>query len=277
MRDDKRLVGELREWNGAHSRQPVGLGHGKDDRLAQQRQRRDAHRPMSDRRPDEGHVEAPASDVIDLLRDVQLMQPQFDVGVSLAVVGDRLGEEAGIGRRAHISDLDVAALATTCLARHRRSPLRLAQRAQRLLERQPTGDGEMHGPLGALKELGAELALQSLDLLRQRRLRDAEPLRRPAEVKLLGQHRQVSELTQLHEGSRGEVDRKANAITPGKRRWRRHFAAYPRRTIARAGLARSVAPICPLMSQRGDLRECAHALYVAQCKTVQRGRREQQQ
>jgi hypothetical protein len=50
-----------------------------------------------------------------------------------------------------------------------------------------------------LKELGAKLALQDLDLLRQRRLGDTETPCRAAEVKLLGQDGQVLELAKLHE------------------------------------------------------------------------------
>jgi hypothetical protein len=50
-----------------------------------------------------------------------------------------------------------------------------------------------------LKELGAKLALEDLDLLRQRRLGDPEAPRRAAEVKLLGQDGQILELAKLHE------------------------------------------------------------------------------
>jgi hypothetical protein len=57
----------------------------------------------------------------------------------------------------------------------------------------------MDGALGTLKERAATLALQDLDLLRQRRLGDTEAPCRAAEVKLLGQDGQILELAKLHE------------------------------------------------------------------------------
>jgi hypothetical protein len=84
------------------------------------------------------------------------------------------------------------------LTRYHGGALRLLQRLEGLLKGQSAGDGEMDGALGALKELGAELALEHLVLLRQGRLGDAEALCRAAEVKLFGQHDQIPELTKLH-------------------------------------------------------------------------------
>ena len=43
--------------------------------------------------------------------------------------------------------------------------------------------------------------LQALDLLRQRRLRDVQPLRRPPEVQLLGKDDEIVEMGELQPGS----------------------------------------------------------------------------
>src|SRR5580693_10224898 len=50
----------------------------------------------------------------------------------------------------------------------------------------------------ALEEANAQLAFQPLHLLAQRRLHDVLPLRRPAEVQLLGQRHEVAKLPKLH-------------------------------------------------------------------------------
>ena len=50
----------------------------------------------------------------------------------------------------------------------------------------------------ALEQADAQLALQPLDLLAQRRLDDVLPLGRPAEVQLLRQRHEIAKLSQLH-------------------------------------------------------------------------------
>ena len=64
-------------------------------------------------------------------------------------------------------------------------------------EQQPAGGGELDLAAVAVEQLGAEVALQQADLLRQRRLRDVEALRRPAEVQLLGDHDERAEAAKV--------------------------------------------------------------------------------
>src|SRR5207247_4702319 len=85
----------------------------------------------------------------------------------------------------------------------------------------------MDGALGTLKELGAKLALQDLDLLRQRRLGDTEAPGSAAEVKLFGQDGQILELTKLHERDPGwtESRRERHVAQTGSSTGRRRIAA----------------------------------------------------
>jgi hypothetical protein len=53
-------------------------------------------------------------------------------------------------------------------------------------------------PAVADEELGAELTLETADLLGERRSRQVKPLRGPAEMELLGDGDEVAQLTELH-------------------------------------------------------------------------------
>jgi hypothetical protein len=57
----------------------------------------------------------------------------------------------------------------------------------RVRQHLPTRFGELHVVAGALEGLDPQLQLEPLDLLAQRRLRDAQPLSRAAEVELIRQ------------------------------------------------------------------------------------------
>ena len=50
----------------------------------------------------------------------------------------------------------------------------------------------------AFQQADPQLTFQPLHLLAQRRLHDVLPLRRPAEVQLLGQRHEVAKLPKLH-------------------------------------------------------------------------------
>jgi hypothetical protein len=54
-------------------------------------------------------------------------------------------------------------------------------------------------PLIAIEELGADVSLERVDLLRQRRLRHVQPSSSPPEMKLFGYSDEVSKLTELHD------------------------------------------------------------------------------
>ena len=58
--------------------------------------------------------------------------------------------------------------------------------------------GQFHALAGALEELGAEFVLQLLDLPGQGRLGDVQAGRGAAEIELLGQGEEVSQVPQFH-------------------------------------------------------------------------------
>lgn len=53
-------------------------------------------------------------------------------------------------------------------------------------EQRVPGGGEPHGPGGPVEQLDAQIPLEQLDLLAERRLRDVQPLGGPPEVQFLG-------------------------------------------------------------------------------------------
>ena len=64
----------------------------------------------------------------------------------------------------------------------------------RLGQERPAGPGQLDAPAPD-EELHAQLTLQALDLEAERRLGDAQPLGRPAEVQLLGDGHEVAQLS----------------------------------------------------------------------------------
>ena len=70
----------------------------------------------------------------------------------------------------------------------------LARLGQQML----AGGRQAHALAVALEQLGLQLFLQLLDGDRQRWLRDAQPLRRAAEMQLLGQGHEVVQYAQFH-------------------------------------------------------------------------------
>ena len=91
--------------------------------------------------------------------------------------------------------------ASPAAARRARSTAASADaRIRRASSRQhPAGRGELDPAAVAQQQLGADLGLERLDLLTQRRLRDVQALRRAAEVQLFGDGDEVSEVAQLHD------------------------------------------------------------------------------
>ena len=66
-----------------------------------------------------------------------------------------------------------------------------------LAQEQFPGLGQLDGSSRPVQERSAQLAFQMLDLLRERRLGDAEALRGAPEVPLLGDGDEVAEVAQL--------------------------------------------------------------------------------
>jgi hypothetical protein len=74
----------------------------------------------------------------------------------------------------------------------------LLQRADGLLKRQSASHRQVHRALRTLKKAHIEFTFQRLNMLRQRRLRNAEALGRPAEMQFVREYHQAPELTQIH-------------------------------------------------------------------------------
>ena len=75
-----------------------------------------------------------------------------------------------------------------------RGAVHVRQDLPRLDQEHHPGGGQRDMVGAAFQEADAQLALQPLDLLAQRRLHDVLPLGRPAEVQLLGQRHEVAKL-----------------------------------------------------------------------------------
>ena len=69
---------------------------------------------------------------------------------------------------------------------------------RRPISQELSGRSELDPTGSAVEERDAELRFQAPDLLRQRGLRHVQPVRRPAEVELLGDGKEVAQVSQLH-------------------------------------------------------------------------------
>jgi hypothetical protein len=70
------------------------------------------------------------------------------------------------------------------------------------LHQQPLTRGrERDAPAGPVEQLDAELSLELVDPLRERRSRDVEPGGGPTEVQLLGHGHEVAHAAQVHGGT----------------------------------------------------------------------------
>lgn len=74
-----------------------------------------------------------------------------------------------------------------------------------LREKGAAGGGELYPAGHSLQERPAQLAFESPNLLRQRRLGNGQPLRRTRERSLFDHGEQVVDLTEVHEGGCGIV------------------------------------------------------------------------
>lgn len=57
---------------------------------------------------------------------------------------------------------------------------------------QPAGIGQRHPAVGAIEQAHAQFLFQALDLLAQRRLRDAQQFGCPSEVQFLGHRHEIA-------------------------------------------------------------------------------------
>jgi hypothetical protein len=74
--------------------------------------------------------------------------------------------------------------------------------------------GQFDASRQAAKQLGADLALQPLDLHAQRRLPDTEALRGTCEVPFLGDHNEIPQMSKFHGGHLSYLQKDIEIETP---------------------------------------------------------------
>ncbi|MNY48640.1 hypothetical protein D3C86_1839890 [compost metagenome] len=111
---------------------------------------------------------------------------------------DRPWNGRGERRRGGEADLQLADLAALCAARHVDRLVQLRQHLARLGQEQPADLAQRHAPVGTLEQAHAQLVLQRLDLLAQRRLGDAQLQGRATEVQLLGDGDEIAQVAEFH-------------------------------------------------------------------------------
>ena len=114
----------------------------------------------------------------------------------------RLREQVVVGD-ADEADGELADFTARGALRVGRCLLHAHQDLARFLQEHLAGRREGHAPLRALEQARAQLLLQRLDLHRQRRLRQMQALRRPAEVQFFGDGHEVAQVAQLHRSGSG--------------------------------------------------------------------------
>ena len=136
--------------------------------------------------PRDSGVEPAVEDARDL--NVTRHDPFVDADIQCRRSGELLGEPADV--------------ADTERARRSREPALRAcgelENLARVGQQHPPGRGQLDMSAIADEQRRAQARLERLDLLRERRCRDAQPLGSSAEVKLLGDGDEVAKQPQLH-------------------------------------------------------------------------------
>ncbi len=122
----------------------------------------------------------------------------MDFGPALAKIVDR-ARDLGYERRRRVeADRQLAQLAACRAARHGDRPFGLRQGGARLGQEEGADIGQLDIAAAAIEQADAEFLLQHLDLVAERRLRDAEPLGGLAEMEFLGDADEVTKVAQFH-------------------------------------------------------------------------------
>jgi hypothetical protein len=101
-------------------------------------------------------------------------------------------------RDADETDREFADLAAAGAPCHQHRLLEPRQDLPRFLQKCMPGLGQRQMPLGAMEQRHAQFLLERTNLHRQRRLRDMQFLRGPAEVQFLGNHDEIAQVAQFH-------------------------------------------------------------------------------
>jgi hypothetical protein len=154
-------------------------------------------RRVQQRRAHEGDVDQVVAQLLGMQARVADGQLERDLRIARAEGFDDLARQAA-GERAGEAQAQAAARARPGLLGPLRGARRAGQDVARVIQEANARGGERHAAAVALEQPHAELVLQRPHLLRHARLRQVQLLGGAAEVQLLGDGDEGSELPELH-------------------------------------------------------------------------------
>jgi len=157
----------------------------------------DGYAPVRHGKNWKGNVNPSVGEGFDLLTGVKGLEVEDDARVAREEGVEDLRLNAGFGSRAE-RDREPPDLSVPCLAGGGHGVVGVLENAAHLLEEDAAGFRERDEVSRPVKEAHAELALEVLDLMGQRGLRDMELLRGSPEVKLVGDRNEVAQVPQFH-------------------------------------------------------------------------------
>jgi hypothetical protein len=155
---------------------------------------------LRDGTADERDIEPARGDGLAEARGIALLDREVHGRMGFAVAADERRGEAVRGRGAGEAEREVPDRALRRLRAAFPSAGHGGEDRARLVAEDGAALGELHAAREPAEEREAQLALEVAHLLRQRRLADAERLRRAREVAVLGHREEVAQVPQLHGG-----------------------------------------------------------------------------
>src|SRR5690606_20508645 len=150
------------------------------------------------RRTDERRIDAALAQGDREVRRLAFLQGELDFGISGAKRLERAHHERIERRGFREADAHFPCHPACGALCKQNGSADVTQDAADLCREQPTRFSELDSIAGAVEQGNAELSLESLDLLRQRRLRDVQPFGRPGEVPFLRDGEEIPEMAQFH-------------------------------------------------------------------------------
>src|SRR4051812_25459720 len=151
-----------------------------------------------DRQANNSNIEAAAADVLKLMKNSELVQPEFNQRIGGAIARDCTGENPRKYRRSYKPDFDVAELTSPGLLCHQDRALDLLQCPDGFAKHDLPRGSEPYRPLRSKKELHTDISFQRLNLLRQRRLGNPKTLCRTSKMQFFRQDGHRFESLQVH-------------------------------------------------------------------------------
>jgi hypothetical protein len=145
----------------------------------------------------EGHVDPAAAEVVGQLPRMLRPQAELHAGEALAEAADHAGHDLELEADG-VADLELSDPALLDEADRLGRLLDALEDLPRALEEGLAGRRETDFAAGPVEQLRAQGFLQEPDLLGERRLREPETLGRAAEMTLLGDGDEGSQVSQLH-------------------------------------------------------------------------------